>query len=160
FHEAAAAGDIVFFETTVPHAGSQFRSRDYFPDAVAELAVHLSAQFDKLGVEKIAALLAAGKMQDIFAGLSYIGAPLDINALPQMPQGTVMYIDNFGNMKLNYVHPRLFSQYASGDVLVVAVGNAVAEATVGDVGFSHGEGVLALTAGSSGWCEQGAFSEL
>jgi hypothetical protein len=160
FRDAALAGDITFFQTSVPYSGSQFRSRDYFPDAVAELAVHLSTRLEKLGAEKTIAHLAAGEAGKILEGLSYLGAPLDADALPQMPRGAVMYVDNFGNMKLNARHADVLALYKSGEVLVVAAGNAVAEAAVGDVGFSHGEGVLALTAGSSGWCENGAFSEL
>lgn len=155
FHAAAAAGDIAFFQTSVPHSGSQFRSRDFFPDATAELAAHLAAKLKELGAGAVEKLVVECKAAEIFAGLSYIGDPLDASALPVLPPAALQYIDNFGNMKLNIAHSRLLSLYEAGEVLVVAAGNAVSDAVLGNTGFSQGEGVLALTAGSSGWAVGG-----
>ena len=159
FQAAAQSGDITFFQTDVPYSGSQFRSRDFFPDAMAELAMHLAAQTEKLGSAKIAALLAAGKAGEILAGLSYLREPLGPAALPQMAQGAACYVDNFGNIKLNYHHSLLLSQHPAGTTLVLALGHSVSDAVVGNTGFSQGEGILAITAGSSGWGLNGQAAE-
>lgn len=164
FYESVQAGDMTFYQTSVPDSGSQFRSRDYFPDAMAELAVHLGAQMEALGRDKIKALLQEKKFDQIFKGLSYIGEPLKSTALPQLPMGAVVYVDNFGNIKLNCRHARLLGHHPVGTTLVVSLGNTVSDAIVGDVGFSQGEGIIALTAGSSGWSigsdEKKAFTEI
>ncbi|MDE1152250.1 MAG: hypothetical protein PW788_06920 [Micavibrio sp.] len=151
FYEAVHAGEMMFFQTSVPDSGSQFRSRDYFPDAMADLAVHLSSRLATLGADKVEAALKAHKFADLLAGFPFIGAPLDITSFPHLPEATVFYVDSFGNIKLNYKHQKLLAHYPVGTQLVLAIGNTVCDATVGDVGFSMGEGVIALTAGSSGW---------
>ena len=139
FRAAAEAGDIAFYQTSVPDAGSQFRSRDFFPDALAELAAHLAKQTP---VDDVTAALK---------GLSYLGAPMDIDAIPTLPKGTVFYTDNFGNIKLNIHHTELRAQYDAGEILAVRINDTVCDAVVGEAGFSQGEGMLALTSGSSGW---------
>ncbi|MFN7114447.1 MAG: hypothetical protein ACK4PK_08820 [Alphaproteobacteria bacterium] len=159
FQAAAKSGDIAFFQTDVPHSGSQFRSRDFFPDAMAELAAHLALQTQNMGAAKIETLLSEGRMGDILAGLSYLREPLNHAALPQIAQGTACYVDNFGNIKLNYHHSRLLSQHPAGTTLVLALGHSVSDAVVGNTGFSQGEGILAITAGSSGWALGGGASE-
>lgn len=151
FYDLARDGAMAFYQTSVPDSGSQFRSRDFFPNAMAELAAHLTAQAEKLGAEKIARLLAEKAFDRILAGLSFLGAPLAPAALHPLAQGAVFYVDNFGNIKLNLKHRRLLQLYPSGTTLVVRLGNAVCDAVLGDVGFSQGEGILALTEGSSGW---------
>lgn len=164
FYESVQAGDMAFFQTSVPDSGSQFRSRDYFPDAMAELAAHLGAQMDVLGQDRIKALLQEKKFDQIFKGLSYVGEALKITALPQLPTGAVSYVDNFGNIKLNCRHAELLQHHPVGTTLVVSLGTTVSDAIVGDVGFSQGEGIIALTAGSSGWSvcegEKKAFTEI
>ncbi|MBI1216689.1 MAG: hypothetical protein GC185_12835 [Alphaproteobacteria bacterium] len=164
FHAAAQAGDVTFFQTSVPDAGSQFRSRDFFPDALATLAAHLTARAKELGAKGVEKLLDAGDYEGILKGLPFIGAPLEPANMAQLPEGAVFYIDNFGNMKLNIKHHKLRSLYDTGTVLVVAGGETVSEVTVGDTGFSQGEGVMAVTSGSSGWAVEGEgktmFSEI
>jgi hypothetical protein len=159
FYEAAKSGEMVFFQTSVRDAGSQFRSRDYFPDAMAELAAHLAAQLKKHGAESIRKMLAAKEFNKILGGLSFLEAPLDMSSFPVLPQGSVYYVDNFGNIKLNYRHKDLLGLYPSGTVLAVMIGGIVCEAVVGSEGFSQGEGVIALTGGSSGG-KNGAFTEI
>ena len=151
FHDLAAAGDVVFYQTSVPDSGSQFRSRDYFPDATAELAAHLSAQAETLGKTKIRKLLAARDYAALFKGLPWLGKALKPATLPHLPPGAVMYVDNFGNIKLNFRHSDLLKHYKRGTTLVVRLGHSVCNAVLGDTGFSQGEGMIALTAGSSGW---------
>jgi len=45
----------------------------------------------------------------------------------------------------------LTSQYEPGETLILSVNDKIAETVVGKAGFSLGEGILALTKGSSGW---------
>ena len=151
FYEAVHTGEITFYQTSVPDAGSQFRSRDYFPDAMADLTLHLSDKLKALGKEKIRKLLQAHAFHEILQGLEYLGDPLNLSSFPHLPEGCVYYIDSFGNIKLNYKHNKLLNLYPPGTPLVVALGNTVSDVIVGDAGFSMGEGVVALTSGSSGW---------
>lgn len=164
FHDAVKAGEMVFFQTSVPDSGSQFRSRDYFPDAMADLTLHLATRFASMGEEKIRQTLKARGYRELLEGLSYLGEPLNISSFPQLPEGTIYYIDNFGNMKLNMKHAKIVAQYKPGTPLVAAIGNTVCDVVVGDVGFSMGEGVVAITSGSSGWAlgagEKEMFAEI
>lgn len=65
--------DIETFHTVdVPAKGSQFRSRDLFPEAVASI----------LAEEE-----------------TYIGAERDIEAIPEPPADAVGYVDGYGNIK-------------------------------------------------------------
>lgn len=56
----------------IPDAGSQFRSRDLLPAAVAALA----------------------RGED-----ALLGAPLDLGEIPAVPDGVVAYVDGYGNLK-------------------------------------------------------------
>ena len=164
FYDLAQAGGVTFYQTSVRDEGSQFRSRDYFPDAMAELGGHFTAQAKTLGAAKIEELLKAKNYGEILKGLSYIGEPLKPATLPQLPLGSVIYIDNFGNIKLNYKHADVLASYTPGDALVISIRGTVCDAVVGGTGFSQGEGVIALTSGSSGWHvgagEKKFFSEI
>lgn len=151
FYDAVHAGEMTFYQTSVPDSGSQFRSRDYFPDAMADLTLHMTTRFSALGEEKTLKLLKAHAFKEILDGLSYLGEPLSLSSFPYLPEGTVYYIDNFGNIKLNYKHYKLTAIHQPGTPLVIGIGNTVCDAVVGDAGFSMGEGVIAVTSGSSGW---------
>lgn len=151
FRDSIRAGEVAFFQTSVRHAGSQFRSRDFFPDAMAELAAHLAAQYEKMGPDAIVRLLKARKYGVILKGLSWLGKPLKIESAPRLPIGAVLYVDNFGNIKMNFRHDALRKHFREGDVVAVKIGHKVTDAVMGGVGFSQAEGMLALTAGSSGW---------
>ena len=164
FYEAVHAGEITFYQTSVPDAGSQFRSRDYFPDAMADLTLHLSDRLKVLGKDRIHKLLQAHAFHEILQGLEYLGEPLNLGSFPHLPDGCVYYVDSFGNIKLNIKHQKVLSFYPPGTSLVIALGNTVSDVVVGDSGFSMGEGVLAITSGSSGWAVgregKAMFSEL
>lgn len=163
FYDLVANGEAIFYQTAIPDAGSQFRSRDFFPEAMAELAAHLTTQAKTMGAEKIRAHLDSGAFNKILKGLSWLGAPLSLKNIPRLPEGTVLYVDNFGNIKLNFHHVNLLKHYRAGEVLAVKIGHSVCDAVMGDAGFSQGEGMLALTSGSSGWPvdgKKGFFTEL
>jgi hypothetical protein len=155
FRGLAQAGEVAFFRTSVPDSGSQFRSRDFFPDAMAELAAHLVAYAKKNGAAKVGRALASKKRGDILKGLPWLGAPLEVSSIPRWPAGAVIYVDNFGNIKLNFRHEDLQKHYKPGEMMAVSLGGFVCDAVMGKEGFSQGEGMLALTSGSSGWMENG-----
>lgn len=144
-------GSVKFFKTRIPDSGSQFRSRDYFPDATARLSRYLQDRVQELGPEKIASLIAEGKGEEILKYFEFIAEPMDLSHFTPLPMGSVCYIDNFGNMKLNIPHKDLVKQHEPGTILAVCVGDTIVDAVVGTAGFSQGEGILALTRGSSGW---------
>jgi len=151
FYDLAKMGKIKFFETKIPVDGSQFRSRDYFPGATAQLARFLSDKLAELGQDKITQLYAQDKMETLFSGFELLGEPLDFEEISQLPKGAIWYIDNFGNMKLNISHDEIVRYQETGTILSLVVGDTVVDAIVGQAGFSQGEGILALTRGSSGW---------
>ena len=146
-------GSVKFFKTRIPDAGSQFRSRDYFPDATARLARYLQDRMRALGPSEIYNLLAENKADKILENFEYIAEPMDLSHFTPLPQGSVCYIDNFGNIKLNIPHDDLVEQYEPGTILAVSIGDTIVDAIVGTAGFSQGEGILALTRGSSGWMQ-------
>lgn len=147
----AEAGQVALFESLIPDEGSQFRSRDFFPDATAATARHLIERVSAIGADAAAALVADGRGAELLAGLALLGEPLDLSHIADMPKGHVWYVDNFGNMKLNVDYQWLVDRYGRGRELVVAVNDRIARPQLTGAGFSQGEGVLALTEGSSGW---------
>lgn len=155
FHESVKRGEAAFYQTSVPDAGSQFRSRDFFPDAMAELAAHLAARAETLGAAGVKKLLARGDFAAILKGLKWLGRPLDARLIPQLPPGAVLYVDNFGNIKLNFRHADLLKAYRPGEMLALKIEDTVQDVVMGREGFSQSEGMLALTSGSSGWTVEG-----
>ncbi|HYN88382.1 MAG TPA: hypothetical protein VER55_07620, partial [Ardenticatenaceae bacterium] len=106
----------------VPAAGSQFRSRDLFPQAAGALAV---GQPDALA-ERI-----------------------ERSRIPEIPASRVAYVDGYGNLKttINWqIEPAPL-----GARLRVAIGSAEQEAVVSDGSFAVEAGQLAFAPGSSGW---------
>jgi len=153
FYDLIEAGEISFFETRIPDAGSQFRSRDYFPDATARLGRYLQDRMRDLGADEIQKLISAGHADKILEDFEFISNPIKDARFNALPQGSVWYIDNFGNMKLNIAHDDLIKQYAAGTILSVVAGDTIADVVVGTEGFSEGEGIMAMTRGSSGWSQ-------
>ncbi len=106
----------------VPAEGSQFRSRDLFPQAAGAIAL---GQPDALAEE-------LGRSQ-----------------VPDVPRNLIAYIDGYGNLKTTVrdgevnVHP--------GSRVRVRIGAAEQEAIASDGSFAVGEGQMAFAPGSSGW---------
>jgi hypothetical protein len=107
----------------VASAGSQFRSRDIFPQGLlAVVEGHKDA----------------------------LSEPLDITAIPEVPEARVAYIDGFGNIKTTFsTMPEV------GQILKVSLAGKTLEAVVSDGSFSVPQGTLTFASGSSGWMEQG-----
>ncbi len=104
--------------------GSQFRSRDLFPDAVARVA--------------------AGD-PDVF------GDRVAREALPAVPTGRIAYVDGFGNLKTTWRWGELPAGLAAGDDVRVTIGGRPREGRVAGGAFAVPEGTLAVAPGSSGY---------
>ena len=107
---------------SVPAGGSQFRSRDLFPEAAGEIVAGSTVTL-------------AGEIEP--------------SAIPDVPTDRVAYADGYGNLKTTAGHDALAA--SSGTVLRVRIGEAEREATVSDGTFEVEEGGLAFAPGSSGW---------
>lgn len=112
--------------TRAPDRGSQFRSRDFFPQVVGQLA------------------------RDDY---SFLRAKLDPKKfVPEIPENVVAYVDRpFGNLKTTIrSDDALTSKLASGARVQVTINGTVRTATVASGSFNVKEGDLALAPGSSG----------
>ncbi|GEM_PF-108106 len=151
FYSLIASGAVKFFKTKIPDSGSQFRSRDYFPDATARLGRFLQDVVKEKGEAYVQKALSDGNGADLVKGFEYLGSAVDESYFNELPQGSIYYIDNFGNLKLNIDHDDLSAQYEPGTILSMCINDQLVEGVVGTAGFSQGEGIIALTRGSSGW---------
>ena len=104
----------------IPGTGSQFRSRDFFPALIAEL-VH--------GEERS------------------LRQALGPDAVPPVPERTVVYVDGYGNLKTSWSEPPA----PGGSSVEVTIGGAACTATVSDGTFEVASDELAFAPGSSGW---------
>ncbi|MBI3804136.1 MAG: SAM-dependent chlorinase/fluorinase [Nitrospirae bacterium] len=106
---------------SVSAEGSQFRSRDLFPSAVAQVA----------------------------AGESSLLGKVPRTQIPAVPKAQIAYIDGYGNIKTT-LEPEEVS-FAPGTLLEVRIGRATQKATVANASFEIPVGEMALAPGSSGW---------
>jgi hypothetical protein len=102
--------------------GSQFRSRDLFPQAAGAIAL---GELDALAED------------------------VPRNDVPDVPESTIAYIDGYGNLKTTLSAGTIES--SSGSPVRVRVGEVEREAVVSDGSFAVKPGQLALAPGSSGW---------
>lgn len=107
---------------SVPAGGSQFRSRDLFPEAAGEIVAGSSA---------------------------VLADEIEPSAIPDVPADRVAYADGYGNLKTTAGHDARAA--SSGTVVRVRIGEADREATLSDGTFEVEEGGLAFAPGSSGW---------
>src|SRR4051794_5047392 len=109
----------------VPAAGSQFRSRDLFPQTAAAIALgHPDA----------------------------LGERIDPADIPDVPERAIAYIDVYGNLKTALratVQP-----YAAGTNVRLRIGGREHMALAGDGTFSIAHGQMAFAPGSSGWTDK------
>jgi hypothetical protein len=103
-------------EVEVPEAGSQFRSRDLFPDVVARLAR---------------------------GDIGPLGSPLPDEAVPAFPERVVAYTDGYGNLKTTWTElpaqPGARVGIAVGDQRGFAVvSDGAFEVPVGETSFAPG----------------------
>ncbi len=106
----------------VPAEGSQFRSRDLFPQAAGAIAL---GQPGALAEEIRRA------------------------EIPEVPPKRIAYIDGYGNLKTTIKRDAVDAP--SGSIIHVRIGGAEREAMVSDGSFAVETGRLAFAPGSSGW---------
>jgi S-adenosylmethionine hydrolase len=106
----------------VSRGGSQFRSRDVFPNAAAAIA-----QGD----------------------FSLLGDDLKPEQIPDPPIDRVAWIDGYGNIKTTI--PAHTVNLKPEEKVVIRVGDVVSDAVYSDGSFKVSEGTLAFAPGSSGW---------
>ena len=107
---------------SVPAEGSQFRSRDLFPEALADI---VAGHPDALDGE------------------------IPPSQIPDVPESRVAYADGYGNLKTTLEHRTL--DVPSGTVVRVRIGARELAAVASDGSFEVEEGELAFAPGSSGW---------
>ena len=105
-----------------PAEGSQFRSRDVFPQAAAAIALGRSTA---------------------------LGDEIDAHALPPPPSSVIAYVDGYGNLKTTIAYDA--KKIGSGKRIRVRVNDHEHEATVSDGAFAVRHGQLAFASGSRGW---------
>ena len=114
-------------EVDCPDAGSQFRSRDFFPQRVAAV---------------------------VDGDRSVLGDELDPATIEVVPPNLVAWTDGFGNIKTSMRRSHLRSAgYTTGDRVLVTLNGVTLAGVVADGGFTVERGVLAVSAGSSGYAD-------
>ena len=112
-------------DVDAPTAGSQFRSRDFFPERVARL---------------------------INGDRSVLTTKLAIDDIPDIPSNLVAWTDGFGNIKTTMRLSQLRRQgWSVGQKLQVILNGVSMLGVVSEGGFTVDRGVLAVNAGSSGY---------
>jgi hypothetical protein len=102
--------------------GSQFRSRDLFPEAAGAIAL---GQPDALGEE------------------------IPRSDIPDVPPNCIAYIDGYGNLKTTIKHES--SKRYQDDTVLLQIGEIERKAMRSDGSFAVESGQLAFAPGSSGW---------
>jgi S-adenosylmethionine hydrolase len=105
-----------------PAEGSQFRSRDVFPQAAAAIALGLPAA---------------------------LGDEIAARTVPEPPSSVIAYIDGYGNLKTTIAYDA--KKVRPGKRIGLRIGDRRHEATVSDGAFAVRHGELAFAPGSSGW---------
>lgn len=106
----------------VPAEGSQFRSRDLFPQAAAAIAL---GRPDALAE-------AVGE-----------------NDVPPVPNNRIAYVDGYGNLKTTFT--RASAGVENGQTVRVRIGSVEHQAVVSDGTFAVPSGTMSFAPGSSGW---------
>ncbi len=109
-------------------AGSQFRSRDIFPAALARIVRG-----------------ERGALEGVVPAAS----------VPPVPEARVAYVDAFGNVKTTVRSPGPLAEAPEGSRVRVRVGTREHSAVLVRGSFSVPAGALALAQGSSGWRANG-----
>lgn len=107
----------------VVNKGSQFRSRDFFPEAVV-------------------GLLKGQK--------GYMGESVSSDSIPPVPKNRICFIDGYGNLKTTCRQSDLPKDLQPGDKLKVKINRDVRMAIYSDGTFAVREGELSFAPGSSG----------
>lgn len=110
-----------FHHVNVANQGSQFRSRDYYPQAVAQMVLKDPA---------------------------FLGEKAALDGIPDYPHDHLMSIDGYGNLKTSTRSSEI--NLTPGQKVTVTIGDQTQQATYTDGVFNIAEGELAFAPGSSG----------
>ncbi|BCL33888.1 S-adenosyl-l-methionine hydroxide adenosyltransferase family protein [Nostoc sp. MS1] len=102
--------------------GSQFRSRDLFPEAAGAIALGLPDALDE---------------------------EIPRSEIPDVPPNCIAYIDGYGNLKTTIKYEE--SKTHQSDTVLVQIGENQHKAIKSDGSFAVKTGQLAFAPGSSGW---------
>lgn len=105
----------------VPEKGSQFRSRDFFPEAVAAV---------------------------VKGDESYLGEKIDKACIPERPENRVAFVDGYGNIKTSIRESE--TDLRPGEKVKIEIGGEKRKAFYESGTFSVEEGELSFAPGSSG----------
>lgn len=105
-----------------PGGGSQFRSRDLFPQAAAAIALGLP---------------------------NALAEEIPLAGIPDVPPRRIAYIDGYGNLKTTIRYDA--KKVHSGMKLSIGIDGIEQPATVSDGTFEVEQGEMAFAPGSSGW---------
>lgn len=105
----------------VPNIGSQFRSRDYYPDAVVSIA-HDENKFIK--------------------------EEIDINTIPEAPRNIIGFIDGYGNLKTTVRESQ--NKIPVGTKVKITCNEITAQGVVADEAYKVNDGELSFAPGSTG----------
>ncbi|ACK71260.1 conserved hypothetical protein [Gloeothece citriformis PCC 7424] len=114
------------YTVKVSRGGSQFRSRDVFPQA--------------------AGAIASGD-------LSLLGEQIFPEQIPDFPGDRVAWVDGYGNLKTTIAADSI--ELKPQTKVIVRLGDLVSDAVYSDGSFQVSEGTLAFAPGSSGWEVEG-----
>jgi hypothetical protein len=116
---------IEFFDIDCPNQGSQFRSRDFFPERVARL---------------------------INGDRSILTSKLNVSDIPEIPSNMIAWTDGFGNIKTTMRKSDLDKHgFKMGQSVQVICNGVSMLGVIATGGFTVDRGVLAVNAGSSGY---------
>ncbi len=107
---------------SVSRKGSQFRSRDVFPDAAVKI---------------------------INGDRSILGEKIESDRIPDIPENRIAWIDGYGNIKTTIAAKAIDLKPSTS--VTVRIGDTVSDAIYCDGSFQVPEGTLAFAPGSSGW---------
>ncbi len=110
-----------FKQVEVANEGSQFRSRDFYPTAVAQMVAQNPV---------------------------YQGQTCNLGDIPHVPQSVIASIDGYGNIKTTIRSSTI--ALTPGQHVQVAIGSHIQEAIYTDGVFNIAAGQLAFAPGSSG----------
>ena len=114
-----------FKDINCPNSGSQFRSRDFFPERIAKI---------------------------INGDYSVLGEKIDINNIPEIANNLVAWTDGFGNIKTTMRQSDLEKLgFTPGEKVQVLLNGVTMLGVVAVGGFAVDRGVLAINIGSSGY---------
>lgn len=105
----------------IPNEGSQFRSRDIYPEAVVRV---------------------------INKDNSILGEKINIATIPDVPDNKIASIDGYGNIKLTTRRSQV--TFTPGQRLVIEISGVKHQATFTDGSFNIEEGQVAFSPGSTG----------